>query len=465
MAIPRRKPLSELIMANETPIEAPSIDNMLPEEYEMLSSDIKERYFYDDRNRIYRMLEPEWLKQRKHWIHYDNPKAPDYQKYTITGSESGTIALASPLMKASIPEGDKAHAFKCKSELWMNKRDVDIPLKNPSTNSDLLFGGHLFEPVALQALEKLWSKDHPEDVCRIVNNCHMYQCGRKDANGDLLFPFALADTDGDLYVNGEFASLVEAKNLSAFSPDGKTVKKGKIPFIYYVQGLHYMFVRNAPSVIFIFAMGNNFPGDFKYVYLERNLDAEKMLIDVETEFIRSLNEDDAPCMNGLDGQDVKKLHDLWRRYLGNYCEDVPAKRLDQSYFDAVEEMTFIDQDIENFKERIKELTEEKQKILVEQIFPVIGKSNEVIVPITETTSFKVQLKPESLNKRLDEEALKRERPDIYEYCCIKNFSADRLRRDYPEIAEFYEIQSNSFTEHKKDYCKIRVVKNQWIKGA
>mgnify|MGYP000223048765 CR=1 FL=1 len=90
--------------------------------------------------------------------------------------------------------------------------------------SDVLWVGHNEEPSIRNLFKRNYCKDHPLDIVKVINDCHMYQCGMRDHTGKLLYPFVLCDLDGLVEING-VTGILECKTCNKGSEDYKLWKK------------------------------------------------------------------------------------------------------------------------------------------------------------------------------------------------------------------------------------------------
>lgn len=436
------------------PNESQKYVNVSQTEYDVMPKETQKLYI-PEKNGTYKLDELIWKKLRQNWIGYNDPMSKDYVPYTITGSEAGAIAVANEVTAAMMNRD--IHTYTCKSELWYQKRGIDIPLTKNSFSEKLFLGGHLMESISAQALEMQLNTLYPAHIWEVKMGEKMYQYGEKDEQGNLIAPWLIATPDGFVYCDGELEGIAEFKNIQSFSPNAKLVKQNIVPAEYYTQGSHYMMATGTKKVFYMICLGNVFPDDFKLIIEHRNEEFCNELFRVEEEFVESLHKGEKPPMDGSDGQNMKQLHDLCRRLLGNYVPDEPAANGDSSLADIVEEISFIDSDIESLEERIKALKEQKEALLVKHIFPAVGRSNELIVPIEGTSSsYKVFVKDEKITKTIDVEELKIKEPDIYKECLEVKFSSALLKKKFPKVYEQYAKQGTSLTEKKRDFCKIRL---------
>ena len=439
------------------PNVSPKYANLSHDEYKLLSHAERQNYVFDNKTNTYKMDEFIWKEIRQHWVDYNNPMSKLYVPYTVTGSEAGSIAVADAVTRELM--GRDAHVFRCKSELWCEKKGVAIPLKKPKNSSEeeIYAGGHMMELVAAQALERKLNNTYPEHIWEVVMGERMYQYGERDEKGELVAPWLIATPDAFVYCDGELEGIAEFKNIQPFSPNAKVVKQGIVPAEYYTQGSHYMMATATKRVFYMIVMGNSYPDDFHMIIEERDEIFCEELYRVEKEYIVSLEDGIMPPLDGSDGQDVKQIHNLLRRMMGNYVPDAPAVKGDSSLAEVVEEISFIDSEIETLEERIKKLKEEKETLLVKHIFPAVKSSNELLVPVEGTSkNYKVVVKDEKIPKSVDEEEIKIKEPEAYKECLETKFSAALFKKKFPKLYEKYAKAGTTLTDKKRDFCKIRI---------
>lgn len=434
--------------------------NMTEQEYQALPDCEKNKYEYDDHSRTYKLDDLCWKAQRQHWVGYENPTGTDYVEYTVTGSESGYVAAADSITRQMLGEKkEKLHFFKCKSELWLNKRGIDLPLKSAVSKAqqELFDTGHMFEAVARVALEKELSKKYPGAVWEVKMGDRMYQCGKKNEDGTLVAPWLIATPDGFVYRNGVLYALAEFKNIQYFSPNMAYVKKKHVPPEYYTQ-VHHYFMGTGLSKCFVMCItGNSYPNDFKMFEVDKDEAFCDELFRVEEEFVDSLHKGIAPAMDGSDGQDISKLYELLRKASGNYRPDLPPVYGDASLIDIVEDLTFIDEDICSLKERIKELEEQKKELLVKHVFPVVAESNELRVPFDESSFYSVCLKDSKETIFICPEEIKEKEPEAYKDSLERKFSVTIFKEKFPFLYKKYAKVQDNLTEKKENYCNIKVI--------
>lgn len=445
----------DLIMG--IPNVSPKYQNLTEKEYEFLSEEQKKKYEYDDNTRTYKLDVLCWKHQRQHWV--GEPGEADYMEYTVTGSEAGYVAAADSITQKLLGKDKQdLHFFKCKSEVWMAKKGITLPLKADTSKAqdDLLLAGHLFEDVARKAMERELNTLYPGAVWEVRMGERMYQCGYKNTDGTLAAPWMVATPDGFVYRDGELYALAEFKNIQYFSPNKAYVDKDQVPPEYYAQTHHYMMTTNINKCFVMCITGNCFPKDFHLLQVEKDEMFCEELFRVEEEFIESLHQNIMPKMDGSDGQDISKLYELLRRASGNFSPELPPVEAKDDLLPVIEEISFIDSEIEALTEQLKSLKERKKELLVSHVFPVAGKSNEIRVPYDEESYFSLSLKDSKETIYVNPEEIKEKEPEAYKESLEYKFSHTLFKKKFPLLYKRYAKVQDTLTEKKENYCKIRV---------
>ena len=177
--------------------------------------------------------------------------------------------------------------------------------------SDVLWVGHNEEPSIRNLFKRNYCKDHPLDIVKVINDCHMYQCGMRDHTGKLLYPFVLCDLDGLVEING-VTGILECKTCNKGSEDYKLWKKHIVPLKYYLQVCWYMLCMNLPYG-YIVAKWGLLPSECVYIYIERNFDVENLIIKMAQDFLEAVKTKQPPDLNN---QNMDRLFVYWRKKNG-----------------------------------------------------------------------------------------------------------------------------------------------------
>ncbi len=159
------------------------------------------------------------------------------------------------------------------------------------------------------------------DIVEVINDCHMYQCGARDKDGKLKYPFVLCDLDGIVKING-VAGILECKTCNIGSEDYRIWKSGKSPFeiLSAVLLLHAL---HEPSIrIYMRKSGASPPQECAYMYIERNFEVEEMIVDMAEKFIQCVKTNTPP---DLKGQNMDRLFVFLEEKDGKRLISCPTK--------------------------------------------------------------------------------------------------------------------------------------------
>ena len=241
---------------------------------------------------------------------------------------------------------------------WQEKKGLK---KKKHLDTDATRSGHIYEPQLRAKFGDIMTRNGHK--VKIVNDTNMYRCAHTDDNGDLLYPFMIADVDGIISVNGK-VGILECKTLNVETPHGRNIrdnywKEGKVPPYYEDQVRHYMCVMNLDFAYVICGWG---PLDSQTAIIKvtRDMDKEEALCKLESDFYQSLIDDVEP-----DERDVPV-----EQLLTLYGQEFPP--VADTKGDAIEISDEFDLDIrqllsikeqeEKIDAEIERLTEQKEKL-------------------------------------------------------------------------------------------------------
>ena len=453
--LPTNTDLKTLVLPRATPIQHFKIAGMFEDEYCALPEEFKPFYEYDEENRQYTLNELEWLRWRKHGPYHRHPDDARYIKHTLGGSDIAALFDGSALSKSlHLYDGQHGSNYKCKMELYYEKIEKKLPLVEKK-DTDLFWCGHNEEPSIRSIFKKRYCDDHPLDIVKVINDCHMYQCGIRDKYGALLYPYVLCDLDGLVQING-ITGILECKTCNKNSEDYKLWVKKIVPLKYYLQICWYMLCMNMPYAYICAKWGLSL-SESCYIYVERDFAVEKLLLDVAKDFIDCVDKHIPP---EPDGQNIDRLFVCWRRKMGNHKSDEPPVKLDRQYRHIVSTLSSINNGLKTYSCLSDDLRKQRNDILAKDIFPVLGDASEAIVDYSATSNVRIRVKDKSEHSRMtvDAENLKKSAPNLYQRYVKPVFDAKLFLREMannPDAAEFI-IEDSTLTESKMNYCDIRL---------
>lgn len=461
MPLPTKTDLKNLIRPYCDPIQHWKIDNVFQDELSSYPAEIQENYVYNEESRTYTLMETEWLKWRRHGPYHDHPEDARYIDVTLGGSDIAVLFDGSELAESLyLYEGQHGSNFKASVELFYEKTGRKFRLVEKK-NSDVLWVGHNEEPSIRNLFKKKFQDEHPMDIVEVINDCHMYQCGARDKDGKLKYPFVLCDLDGIVKING-VAGILECKTCNIGSEDYRIWKSGKVPLKYYLQCCYYMLCMNLPYAYICVKWGIS-PQECAYMYIERNFEVEEMIIDMAEKFIQCVKTNTPP---DLGGQNMDRLFIFWRKKMGNASSDVLPKDLPDSYKETILQLSYMNDEIKAANKTANEIKERRNNLLTEKIFPVIGNANEARVSFNEKKDLVLHVRDKSFtNMKIDTKRLQEEDPDIYRMYLITKTEFDQKRfvKENPDLVDEYMIEDDTLTDGKMNFCDVNLQNK--LKGA
>lgn len=381
------------------------------------------------------MSEERWLQVREHGIG-TSPLDKDYIPYTITGSGASSALGVNPWVS---------------DEEYRDKKMGIEPLLKVGFNEESKAAGHVFEPFVAINFLRYMKMNYPEakinlrkDMLRDIipylestcpdneayeffkesydvviqhfeekwgelNPSCMYQCGIMDENKELKYPFALANIDGLVEINGKMG-IFEAKTTSVRSNTIREYwEQGKIPNYYYWQLVFYMAVMNVDFAYICCIWGVTL-NDMAVIYLERDMNVEKEFMDYLQNFVGEMEEGLA-----LDesNSDPELVNQYYHRLYGKAEKKKQAIELPPYCRKIVNEAIDLDKSIERAEQALKELKAKRTQIFNE-IHPIMKDNAYATIKMEDDSVYGIKLKSSMKRPVFDIERFKKERPDLYE---------------------------------------------------
>lgn len=401
-----------------------------------------------------------WLEIREHGLG-KTPKDPDYIPYTITGSGASSALGVNPWVS---------------DEEYRDKKMGIKPALEVAFNEENKAAGHVFEPfVAINFLRYMHS-NFPETKVELVKDCMrdilpylesacpdsdsyklfvdsqdkvieefnkkwelnpsvMYQCGTKNEDGSLKYPFALANIDGLVKINGK-TGIFEAKTTSTKSHSIRDYwEQGKIPPYYYWQLVFYMAVMNVDFAYITCIWGVTL-SDMAVIYLERDLAVEEEFMDYLAQFVEDME-------IGLPLEESKSDPELVSQYyfrlygpatgtktasieLPPYCKKMVQNAID------------LDREIADAEEALKALKAKRAGIF-NDIHPIMKDNAYATIVMDDKSVYGVKLKPSMKRAKFDEETFKTEHPDLYDEFGVISVDTTALDKKYKGMKKKYTL--------------------------
>lgn len=406
------------------------------------------------------MTNERWLEIREHGLG-KTPKDPGYIPYTITGSGASSALGVNPWVS---------------DEEYRDKKMGIKPALEVAFNEENKAAGHVFEPfVAINFLRYMKSnfpgtevkliKDCMRDILPYLENAcpdsssyklfidsqdevikefnkkwslnpsAMYQCGTLNEDGTLRYPFALANIDGLVEINGK-VGIFEAKTTSTKSHAIRDYwEQGKIPPYYYWQLVFYMAVMNVDYAYITCIWGVTL-SDMAVVYLERDLTVEEEFMDFLAQFVEDME-------TGLPLDESKSDPELVSQYyyrlygpatgskkeaieLPPYCRKMVKKAIE------------LDREISE-AEKTLETLKSKRAGIFNDIHPIMKDNAYATVVMEDKSVYGIKLKPSLKRPRFDEETFKTEHPDLYDEFGVISVDTASLDKKYKGMKKKYTL--------------------------
>lgn len=468
-------PLESLVRRNERPVQRLNIEHCRPDELERYEDEVKAFFSYDSETNTYYVESDVWAKELRPHGEYHNPSDPRYISVAIGGSDLSALFDGSELSKQLyLYEGQHGSKYKSAIELFYEKTGQKMSMTEPS-KEDIFFVGHVLEPAVKAYFEKKYREDHPDDTLTLVNDMHMYQCGRKNDDGTLKYPYILCDLDATIVING-IKGVFEAKTCQYSSPDRPLWQQGIVPLHYYLQVVWYMACTNLPYAYIACLTGMDVQ-DLVYIYIERDFEIEDAVLDMAQKFVNLVLTGTEP---DLSDQNIDRLYTMWRKKMGPYRPQNDFVKLDDSKLPAVEKILKIKSEIGLLSQKIENLKKNQKELLVEEIFPVFGDANKGSVRIDDESWYNIHLRKASRSVNFDEERLRADHEEIYEkYLSYPSksyakkllktnramyeeyikahkpkFDGRKFMNEHPELVDEYYVPDTELTDAKMNYIEI-----------
>ena len=400
-----------------------------------------------------------WLKIREHGLG-ELPTDPDYIPYTITGSGASAALGVNPWVS---------------DEEYRDKKMGVKPALEAAFSDESKAAGHVFEPFVAINFMRYMHMNFPETKVNLIKDCmrdilpyldgacpdkasynafiksqekvvkdfqkkwklnpsSMYRCGTKNPDGSLKYPFALANIDGLVDINGK-VGIFEAKTTSKRETIRNYWELGKIPPYYYWQLVFYMAVMNLDYAYITCIWGVTL-SDMAVIYLERDLKVEEEFMDYLAQFVEDMEV-------GLPLEESKSDPELVSQYyyrlygpttggsttpieLPPYCKKVVQKALD------------IDSEIEEAEKALEEL-KSKRAAIFNEIQPIMGTNAYATIAMDDESVYGVKLKTPMKRPLFDEESFKKDHPDLYDEFSVTSLDTTSLGKKHKEMKTKYTL--------------------------
>lgn len=406
------------------------------------------------------MSNERWLQIREHGLG-KNPMDKDYIPYTITGSGASSALGVNPWVS---------------DEEYRDKKMGFEPKLKTEFNEESKAAGHVFEPFVAINFLRYMKTNFPETKVNLIKDClrdilpylsntcpdkssynhfltnyneviddmqakwalnpsSMYQCGTKNEDGSLRYPFALANIDGLVDINGKLG-IFEAKTTSTRSHAVRDYwEKGIIPPYYYWQVVFYMAVMNV-NYAYITCIWGCTMNDMAVIYLDRDLDVERDFM----EYLRLFVED---MEMGLPLEESKSDPEILQQYyLRKYGE---TKGTAASPVELPPYCREYVKELKSLKEEETRATDELNKVkskmaaAYNKIYAVMQDNKYATITMDDKSVVGVSLKTPMRRAKMDEKRFKEEHPDLYKEFSETTFSWSKLEKKNKAMKRLYAL--------------------------
>ena len=370
--------------------------------------------------------------------------------------------------------------FKTRLELYHEKTETPLKFKR-NGNSDAKELGHIYESPTAIKYHNLRRKNKDKVTMFIDGKVYkpdgslrknpdgsvhdnpvsmqMYRDGRRNCDGTLLYPWALANCDGLLIeeVDGiQIQGILEIKTTSPMNYDViDGWKNGKVPEGYFWQCVYYMAILNVMYCDICCSWDQTYDGT-AVIRIYRDYDVEKKLFDAISEFNEYVEQEIEP---DLESEDGALLNQHYYELFGPVKEKAPMIELPDIYKNTILQAMDIEDECKQLTAKLAEAEAKKEKIYSE-LYPVFQDSSYGQFKLDDDTVVGITLKTPMKRAKLDEERFKNDHPQVYEAC--KVFSCTELGKYDKKLKAEYMLPAEPDTEDrtKKPTFKLTIKKKK-----
>lgn len=370
-----------------------------------------------------------WLEWRRHGPGYANKNDPNYLDVVIGGSDVSCIFGVNP--------------YKTIDDLYDDKCGIPHKIDTiPTHLKESQESGTLFEGLVAEQFKRKMEKEGY--IVSVTNDTNFYQCGTyccdeegvvmcdNEENPILKYPFACANLDRIVKINGDTAILecktISASNISTISD----WKKNIVPFEYELQCRYYMAIKNIDVCYICCCWGFRFT-DMAIIKLTRNFKLENIIMDSVKNFAECVRNRKRP--NGIQ-QSAELVIDYYKRFYG-----IPDERerkssvleLETDYMHDLFDALDIEDQISALNNQI-EILEERKKCILANISGRMLKNGYLKARLDtgDFGSFNLSLKPTRKNSKFDRAKFETEEKELYAKYCTA-FDEKAFKEDISNI--------------------------------
>lgn len=413
-----------------------------------------------------------WLSIREHGLG-KIPMDPDYIPFTITGSGASSALGVNPWVS---------------DEEYRDKKMGISPALEVNFNEESKAAGHVFEPFVAINFMRYMKHNFPEAKINLKKDClrdilpylkdacpdddsykmfldsqdeiiknfntkwdlnpsYMYQCGILDDDGSLKYPFALANIDGLVEVNGKLG-IFEAKTTSVRSHAIRDYwEQGNIPPYYYWQLVFYMCVMNVDFAYITCCWGMTL-NDMAVVFLERDLAVEEKFMEYLKDFVSDMELGLPLDESRSDPELVNQYY--FRLYGPSKGDKKGAIELPPYCSKMVKKAISLDSEIAKAEAELKNLKAKRADIF-NDIYPIMKDNAYATIVMEDKSVYGIKLKPSMKRPKFDEETFKNEHPDLYDEFGVVSVDVTSLDKKYKGMKKKYTLPAEPNPEGKPSF--------------
>jgi len=272
----------------------------------------------------------------------------------------------------------------------------------------------------------------------------MYQCGAKNPDGSLKYPFAIVDTDGFVKVNNRWC-ILECKTTQ----DYKTIeqfKKGICPEKYEAQCRHSMAVMNMDAVYIVCCWGWTL-NDMAVVCVQRDMALEEQIMEKERKFCECVELGVEPDIQDQDPELIAKFR---MKLYGPPDKSTPAVELPDTCRDIIVKAVLVNQEVEAAQAALDAAIKRKNEVL-NKLYPYYGTADYCSFRLNDNQVVGVKLKVPMHRDSIDVERLKQEDPNTYQKYITETFDTTTFGKENKLLKQQYLIKGSVNTEKTPGY--------------
>ena len=393
----------------------------------------------------------EWLKWREHGSHYNanDESDPYYVKRGYGGSTISAIFNLSP--------------YTCAKELYDVKTGV-VPRFKINFNEESKELGHIYEPAIADAFVYWWKVNYPSVPVKVYNDTRMFRHGKLNSDGTFKYPWALANLDRLVQIDGNFGVL-EIKRTSDRNFDViQEWQAGKVPIYYELQVRYYLAIMNLQFAYIVCSWGHRLD-QMAVIRIDRDYI-------IEEEMFAGIAEFDELIENGIEPDyDECPSTLLANYYLRLYGVPASSTRIELSekYRNTVLAGMRLEAKITELKNEVEKMEARRAEIYndLTLLYNQAGTSYGTF-QLDDDTIIEVKMKASTKRASYNTEQLKADHPDIYDAYRTDAFGGTAFKKEEPLLAKQYlnpvQLTEKSDATHKFEF-KAKPVKTYTGKGA